>query len=144
MPGPDPKTNRRRRNTPAKIAGRVHLDPAGRKGPVPKPRARLVNQAVKEMWREWWRSPQATQWHTQTSVMPLTRLAMLYDQMLAGVSLSSSDATAMRQLEDRFGLTPKGLKDLNWSIGDAGDGDAKPEPSGNVTSIGKYREMVGG
>lgn len=94
------------------------------------------------MWREWWKSPQATRWHTQTSLLPLSRLAALYDRLLAGEDLKTAELTAMGQLENKFGLTPKGMKELNWVIGDV---EAPAKPSGsNVTSIGKYRDMVGG
>jgi hypothetical protein len=120
MPGPEPNPNRRRRNVPVKVAEAVHLDPAGRRGPIPKPRlpegSRLSAQA-EQMWRDWWRSPQATQWHMPTAVHGLTRLLCMYEHLWT-YGLAPKDQTELRQLESRYGLNPKGMRELKWVVGD--------------------------
>lgn len=46
----------------------------------------------------------------------------------------------MRELDDRLGLTPKGLAALRWQIVD--DAPAKPK-AGGVTVLDDYRAAVG-
>lgn len=137
MPGPEPKEDRRRRNIPVKIAEAVYLDPAGRKGRVPAlrlPPGRKVLALTREQWRAWWRSPQATMWHTATAVWELSRLAVMYDDYYRGL-LSVRDQVEMRQLAGQFGLTAKGLRELKWVIGEPpskAEPESAPQPRDEV------------
>jgi hypothetical protein len=79
-----------------------------------------------EIWRAWWRSPQATQWHAPTAVYPLTRLLVMYAQTMAGDLPVPAAQAEMRHLETQFGLSPKGMRELKWVIGEAPEPEAKP------------------
>ncbi|NED96457.1 hypothetical protein G1H11_14195 [Phytoactinopolyspora alkaliphila] len=131
MPGPEYSANRRRRNVPVKIAERTHLPEDGRDGPVPPlrmgPKRRPLG-ITRDLWKSWWRSPQATQWHEDTAVWELSRLAAMYDDYFRG-RLSVRDQVEMRQLAGQFGLTAKGMAELKWVIGVPGDEPNEAESS---------------
>jgi hypothetical protein len=116
------------------MAPQASLPASGRDGEIPDP-ARPLSESAMEWWNAMWTSPVATKWHPVIDVPALTRLGWLYDVMNATaemeVELPSTAMAEVRQLEDRFGLTPQARMKLRWEIVDddgAGSGAKKPKP----------------
>jgi hypothetical protein len=129
-----PPGQRRRRN--AGQSQWEELPAAGRKGPAPKPRTdRELGPVALRYWKELWKSPMAVAF-IDADIQPLTRLAVLVDDRaraesadgLLGIVESceggevkvivgqfSGDAE-IRQLEDRYGVSPKARRALQWEI----------------------------
>lgn len=144
MPGPLPEPNRRRRNAPT--IPTTKLPAAGRAGRVPSaPSWCELAKAGKAWWAWAWKTPQAAAWSVGDEPM-IARRAALEDDLAALAAVESLDladvleqddarrlrdvitrlaalATGrlqimreMRELDDRLGLTPKGLAALRWTI----------------------------
>lgn len=109
MPGPAPKQQRRRRNTPERGEW-VELEP--RKGPTPKCPVKL-DAAQRAEWKRLWHTPMASMWQDE-DVPVLARIMTL--RAFLQTNLDKGLLSELRQLEDRFGLTPKGRRDLRWLI----------------------------
>lgn len=111
MPGPPPKpaAQRRRRNkTPAV----VKLPDNG----VIKP-PELVGDfgpEARAWWETVWASPMASV-YLEADVPALTRLATLVDQAAKG-DVGANVLAEIRQLEDRFGLSPLARRRLQWEL----------------------------
>lgn len=139
MPGPLPDPNRRRRNAPT--IPTTELPAGGRKGRKPKPPARLdLGDAALEWWRWAWSTPQAAAWDGGGFEEFLARRAALEDDLAAldtvAERIDSDDdyllelvrrlgalaggrlalLREMRELDDRLGLTPKGMAALRWRV----------------------------
>lgn len=81
----------------------------GRKKPPP-PVVELTTEGVK-LWKALWSQPEASQW-TDADVPTLSRLAWL---LSSPANWADSKLLAeMRQLEDRFGLSPYARRQLRW------------------------------
>ena len=122
---PKPPGQRRRRN-----AGQPQwkeLPVEGRKGSAPPlPDLDWLDETL-EWWDTIWSSPMATVWQP-ADVDPLTRLARLRDADARG----EGSPTALAQitaLEDRFGLSPKARRNLQWEISAAESAPAATKPS---------------
>lgn len=169
MPGPLPKNQRRRRNPPT--IPTTTLPASGRSGPPPELPEWVELGAAGLGWWTWaWSTPQASAW-SAGNVPTVARRASLEDdvaaltdvkgldfgdvldkdtaqQVRATVSRVASLATGklnlareMRELEDRLGLTPKGMASLRWQI----VADVSPDTvDAKVTAIADYRAMVDG
>lgn len=112
MSGPLPKPEglRRRRNRPTHET--VVLPSGGRGGRVPKPLVDLEGDA-KTLWRRLWSSPAACQWDV-SDVAGVTRLVVLAcDPACWGKATLLAE---LRQLEDRFGLSPAARRQLRWQV----------------------------
>jgi hypothetical protein len=109
-PTPKPPGQRRRRN-----AGQTQwkeLPAGGRKGdPPPLPDDEWLDSTL-EWWKTIWTSPMATIW-VEADVDPLSRLARLKDDFDRG---ERAQTTAIQNLEDRYGLSPKARRQLQWEI----------------------------
>jgi len=68
-----------------------------------------------EWWKTIWTSPMATAWE-DADVDSIIRLARMRDDFHRG-ELPVSAFSAMQALEDRFGLSPKSRRGLQWEIG---------------------------
>jgi hypothetical protein len=125
--GPLPNPNARRRNAPT-IPTTV-LPAGGRKGPAPRvPATYKLMTAGKAWWRWAWSLPQAAAWDTG-SHYALARRAQLEDTLAA---LAVDDARGrlsilkeMRELDRRFGLDPKALAELRWTIAEEAPAEQK-------------------
>ena len=121
MPGPIPKPSgqRRRRNATSTT---VSLPKAGRVGRPPKPHTDIEwGEHAKAYWTALWTSPMAAA-YVKTDTFALTRLCSLVDERdrFQRAELESFDGDAeIRQLEDRFGLSPLARRRLQWEIEDA-------------------------
>ncbi len=153
--GPLPAPDALRRNAPT--IPTTSLPASGRKGVAPAPPFGMDLGAEGSAWWSWaWSTPQAAGWSVGDEYL-ISRRASLEDDMAAlsaveGLdvgSLSEADdelrrliqriaalATGrlqlmreMREIDDRLGLTPKGLAALRWKIID----DTPKEETGAPT-----------
>jgi len=137
MPGPLPKPADRRQRRPARPTGLVALD--GRPRTVPAPPAGLEAASV-AAWTTYWRSPLASTL-LESDRAALDRLFTLRDERARAFRVakrarivqgsqkqpvlspllgyvSGLDAE-IRQLEDRFGLSPRSRLQLGVTFGEA-------------------------
>jgi hypothetical protein len=129
-----PPGQRRRRN--AGQSQWQELPAEGRKGEIPKPwTGRQLGDVATRYWETLWSSPMAVTF-IDADIQPLTRLAVLVDdrdrsesgagliEIVEGnyagevevvVGKFAGDAE-IRQLEDRYGVSPKARRALQWEI----------------------------
>jgi hypothetical protein len=87
----------------------------------------LVGESGEEAKRWWatvWASPMAAV-YLDADVPALTRLASLIEQA-SQRDVGAKVLAEIRQLEDRFGLTPLARRRLQWELEPAGGEDAPP------------------
>lgn len=133
MPGPAPKKpeDRVRRNKRAV----EWTSPAGwgwQHGDVPELELTEPRAATVRAWDAWFASWWAAFW-TPGDLPQLQLAAVLFDQVQAG----ALDVSKLTPVLDKLGITPKGRKDLLWTI-------PKEEPGGaKVTrgSGGRYGHL---
>ncbi len=137
MPDPVPKApgQKRRRNVtvrPEKLAashGRAPLLPG----------AELLTASTVGWWETVWASPMAAVW-LPADVPALVRLALLMELSFLGEA-SAALLGEIRQLEDRFGLSPLARRRLQWEVDQAGgSGAAVAEPEDD----GRWLRVVSG
>ena len=128
-PTPKPSSERRRRNKDAQARS---LPAEGRSGPVPKLPTKKPTwlKLTRDWWETIWCSPMATRWEP-ADIPSLVRLARLVDTVNRTDgekswmgSQQSNLLSEIRQLEDRYGLSPKSRAALRWEIAPA---EAEPE-----------------
>lgn len=167
--GPLPDPNRRRRNAPT--IPTTSLPVSGRPGRAPRPPAWLMLGAAGLAWWRWaWATPQACAWGPGHEVA-IARRASLEDDLAAVASVESLDlldvadaektaevrtvvsrlaalATGRlaickecRELDDRLGLTPKGMAALRWTVV-ADPQPASAVPAGVVDMTAERRRRV--
>lgn len=139
MPGPPPDPHARRKN---KRPDWLRLPSAGRSSdppdfPLPRPSA-----AVRSLWAELWRSPQAVAWES----LGWTRVVARYAKLLVAAEKAAASAALLsevRQLEDRLGLTPMAMKRLQWEIASDLAGAKGEVESAGVANLDEYRARLG-
>jgi len=121
---PKPPGQRRRRN-----AGQSQwrqLPAEGRSGAAPDlPDLDWLDE-TREWWETIWASPMATAWQP-ADVDALVRLARMRDADARGEG-STTALAQITALEDRFGLSPKARRALQWEIAQA-DNVERLEPA---------------
>lgn len=129
LPKPPGQRVRRNKDQPAYR----QLPAEGRKGKAPPlPRKKPAwRKSTRDRWATLWASPMATT-YLDADLPALHRLAHLWDETeRVGVGEMSPGALSqITALEDRYGLSPKGRRQLQWEIaqGDTAEGaEAKPE-----------------
>jgi hypothetical protein len=129
---PKPPGQRRRRNLDAP-RWRT-FDAGARKGRVPPLPARRPawSASTRAWWRRVWRSPMSAA-YLEADLGALFRLAELVELFARGSS-SASLIAEQRQLEDRFGLSPKARQLLQWQVLAAGAGDSPASSSSAAAS----------
>jgi hypothetical protein len=121
---PKPPGQRRRRN--AGQSQWKQLPAEGRRGKVPElPDLDWLPDTL-EWWETIWASPMATAWQP-ADMDALVRLARLRDADARGEG-SVTALAQMTALEDRFGLSPKARRALQWEIASA-ESVAKSQPT---------------
>lgn len=170
MPGPLPDENRRRRNAPTIPVTKLPV--GGRSTPAPRvPSFIRLGKSGRAWWKWAWSTPQACAWAPGHESM-IGRRAALEDALAAISEVHSLDALdllgttdaaefrnlinqlaslatgrlavyrEMRELDDRLGLTPKGMAALRWTIvaDPSAGGDAPaPGPRSGVTDMSQAR-----
>jgi len=133
---PKPPGQRRRRNKGQSDWQQLPAD--GRKGEIPEPRTqRELGEIAQQYWDTLWTSPMAVTF-TDADIQPLTRLAVLVDDrdrsestdgLIEIVESNYADAgeievvvgrfagdAEIRQLEDRYGISPLARRRLQWEV----------------------------
>ncbi len=124
---PKPPGQRRRRN--ADQAAWRSLPAAGRDGKVPAlPGASKLGKTARDWWATVWTSPMSNV-YLAADIPALTRAAGLVAKAASGEA-SGTELGELRQLEDRFGLSPLARRRLQWEIERADDRPA-PVPVSN-------------
>ncbi len=132
------------------------LPAGGRSGRAPKPRTSVVwGEFGQAYWRALWSSPMAAT-YTEADVFPLTRLCSLVDRrerVEAGdpevFAASSVDGEVtvvrgfdgdgeIRQLEDRFGISPLARRRLQWEVAQA---ERSPSAKRGPAEVRKLRAV---
>jgi hypothetical protein len=157
MPGPLPETNKRRRNAPT--IPTTSLPASGFDGEIPDPPKSYDLSSSGAAWWAWaWRTPQAAAWSAgdlyvlarrasveddikSIDLVDLTicldglgeaeesELRAIFARVKALVTGRLSLLKEARDLDDRLGLTPKGLAALRWKI--VADKEPKANPTGD-------------
>lgn len=109
------KPNSRRYRT-ANVRGTVIELPAeGCALPVPTvPKGREWSAEEKRLWRDLWKSPQATQW--DESYMASVAAYVCHASAVYSGTAAAWQAQEMRHLGNALGLTPSGMLSLGWVI----------------------------
>jgi hypothetical protein len=120
MPGPPPKpaSQRRRRNKAPAVVKLANRQPS-----KPPTLPKGFSPAARKWWATVWASPMAAVW-LDADVPALVRLATLVELLDQGEA-TAMVLTEIRQLEDRFGLSPMARRRLQWEVEQAAD-EAKP------------------
>lgn len=145
MSGPAPKRKEDRRNRNKKLSGDWVVLGSAENITVPKlpPLPDSVEMRWSKESRSWWTtvwaSPMATQWQ-EADVPGLVELAMLRQKFIAtsDFNLKTKLAPLVASRSDKFGLTPKGRKDLRWVITDE---DAESAGLASVSEIANRRRL---
>lgn len=141
--GPPPKRpeDRIRRNA---TPGMIQLPLEGYQGdipffPLPTPTPREL-----ELWNFLWQLPQAYEWVRSGSIYPLGRYVRFFVMAEDGASISVAQAhilSEIRQLEDRFGLSPLALLRLRWEITPAQEDAMKAATTANNKTVRRLRAV---
>lgn len=104
------------------------LPTTGRTGPPPALPAKRPAwlKSTREWWKTIWASPMAAAW-LPADVPTLQRMAYLVEAVARG-DMRADLLSEIRQLEDRFGLSPKSRRALQWQITPAEDEPEKDLP----------------
>lgn len=148
MPGPPPKPASQRRRTNAQPGART-LPADGRRGkapPLPK-KTPAWSKTTKDWWKVIWDSPMAAAW-LPADVPALVRLAALVDRASSGEA-GATVLGEIRQLEDRFGLSPMARRRLQWEVEQATAprtkaSDSTERPTGDPRERRPLRAIEGG
>lgn len=130
-PMPKPPGQRVRRNLDAPTW--KHLEPAK---PFKTPAAsRAWSASTKKWWKLIWESPMRPMW-LESDVPALIRLGNLLELEAKG-RISAEMVGEIRQIEDRFGLSPKSRRSLQWFIPleDTVEVSGEPEPEAKVRHL---------
>lgn len=133
---PKPPETRRRRNAAPAFAD---LPMSGRQGRSPAwPLSVKPSAAVRKLWSELWKSPQAIVWEEQRAMRRVARYALLCIQAEQPEAKSYVLAET-RQLENDLGLLPKSMRTMGWRIV-----DDQPEQTSDstVAAMDDYRRMM--
>lgn len=147
MPGPLPDPNKRRRNAPT--IPTTNLPISGRKDPAPSVPGWVSLGELGQAWWDWaWTTPQACGWGVGSGMESvIARRAALQDDLHAAETSREQVAIAgkMLDIDDRLGLTPKGLAALRWVIvADKADAPTAPKADGTVTVMDDRRKRLSG
>lgn len=110
-PPPKPAAQRRRRNkAPAPV--RLSAEASAKRKTPTLPGAARYSKATRAWWATVWASPMAAVW-LEADVPALVHLAGLVDLLGQG-EVTAMVLAEIRQLEDRFGLSPLARRRLQW------------------------------
>ena len=136
MPGPPPKTIRRRRNVPERGDWRSSPGSGWRHGSLPAPPEGLLD-ATRAVWQTWMTAWYAAHW-TPEYLPQLVTAIRLYDEVERG---RFPQVTELRQWMDGLGITFKGQQDRRWTP-PTQDEAAQPGPTAPADRFGHLRAIV--
>lgn len=144
MPGPAPKPASQRRRV-NKTTGRRTLPAKAprRRAPALGTRRPAWLMATRAWWATIWASPMSTTW-IAADVPALKRLAVLVELVGRG-QVSATLLAEIRQLEDRFGLSPLARRKLEWEIeqGREAETEAAAQKAEEASEEGRWLRAVG-
>jgi hypothetical protein len=112
MPGPAPKTVRRRRNKP-ELGEWVAQEGIGwQHGAIPEPPDGMKEPSL-DAWRTWFRSWFAAHW-TPDDVPGLRLVIRMYDDVERGSQTKAADRASLHAWMRSYGITPDGQQKLRW------------------------------
>lgn len=94
----------------------VDLPAEGFKGRVPAWPLSRASARERQVWKEAWRTPQATQWLSQKWRHRSVGLWVRWTVRAEDPSSPAADAVQAQRLADQIGLSPAGLKENGWRI----------------------------
>lgn len=103
------------------------------------PFAETANSFTLVWWKTVWESPMGAM-YKDADTLVLVRMAQLVDQVAQG-SASREVLSELRQLEDRFGLSPLARRRIGWEFEDKVEKQARK--ADNVTDMKKWRQRLG-
>ena len=124
LPKP-PGQRRRERPTQGRWRTLPPAEPFKRPPPLPSRKPTWL-KSTRSWWQTIWSSPMASVW-LEADVPALVRLAEMIDDRARG-TLGATETVAMTALEDRFGLSPKARRALQWEV-------ARTEQQGPVAPV---------
>ncbi len=71
-------------------------------------------KSTQTKWDRLWASPMATT-YVDADIIALERMALLWDEIERG-NTGGGRLNAVQNLEDRFGISPKGRRQLQWEV----------------------------
>jgi len=123
-PAPKPPGTRVRRNTDQPQWRSLTSDGKAKAPALPSKTPTWL-KPTRDWWQAIWDSPMATAW-LPSDVPVLVRLARIVDLDNRGESTAATLSEA-RQLEDRFGLSPRARRLLQWDVTAAAQRQATSE-----------------
>lgn len=130
MPGPAPKTNRRRANVPARGEWQPTPDTGWQHGAIPEPPDGLV-AASRDAWTTWMQSWFASHW--EPSDLPGLRLVIAQFDMVQRGQNKANDVTTLVRLMDTYGITPAGQQARRWAKTSPDEAPAAPRGKAEPT-----------
>ena len=100
-----------------------------------------MSKTARDWWATVWASPMAVM-YVAADVPGLARAAMLVDKA-ATDEVSAAELAELRQLEDRYGLSPKSRRALMWTVADRLD-DGPPSSPPKSDRERRLRVIEGG
>lgn len=137
-PAPKPEGERRRRNKPAVDSTTIIEGDAEREIPSwPKEYGPQFanNPDSVEVWHRLWAEPISAHWRSFDRD-GLARLCLLYANVTAGLLEDDKSLGRMRELEDRYGLSPKARQQLRWLVA-----EEDPAPVAQKTKPSRYASL---
>ena len=113
-PLPKPPGQRVRRNKEQKEWKQLPADGSGLDAPPLPEKDPDWRLETREKWERLWASPMATTF-TEADRIALERMALLWDEISCGKT-GGGRLNAVQNLEDRFGISPKSRRQLQWEI----------------------------
>lgn len=113
-PLPKPPGQRVRRNKEQKEWKQLPADGSGLEAPPLPEKDPDWLPETGEKWGRLWASPMATTF-TEADRIALERMALLWDEISRG-NTGGGRLNAVQNLEDRFGISPKSRRQLQWEI----------------------------
>lgn len=96
-----------------------------------------ASRLEKEIWKQLWSTPQATQWEKRKW---FREVALFARHQAKGECGSLDDAKEARQREDRLGLNDQAMLRLRWEISDPAGAQSGPAPRSR-RNASKYRGL---
>ncbi|TCJ36863.1 hypothetical protein [Parafrankia sp. BMG5.11] len=136
MPGPLPKYRDGQRRKAAGGGFAVDLPAAGQTGPPPAWPLATQAEGEAERWALLWTSPQAVAWEA----LGYGVRAVLARYVRLAVHCETGDAPAallgeLRQVEDRFGLSPLAMAKLRWAVVEEVPADVAEHPAARLRAV---------
>ena len=140
--GPLPDPNARRTNAPT--IPTTSLPQSGRTGRAPALPAWVKLGTAGRAWWAWaWKTPQACAWGTGVGMESIVARRAALEDMLGGETAALPLMKEMREIDDRLGLTPKGMANLRWKIvADEAPAVESDKPAAGVTRIDSLRDRL--